>query len=618
MGTTTPTTLITPNSTSPVENNDGSIQYGTPNTPTPPPKGKGKGKKKDKGKGKDTAKMPSAESNSNGSSSSSVVPSTPIPVAGTGSTSTDSDIHIPENKNTPSTITSSASDPDTTIREHIADAMNSDGFRAHQTQTALESSVPQSLQHQHHTNTHTPLIISNTSTMSSTSTSSPHSPTGKDISTTSLSTSEPPAVKNILSHSPVASPAKAITVTTSHAMASPAKFPIATPPPTTGNGNGNVNSYTSYTSYTSFTHTPPRVAGTPSPPTPMPIPALPFPLPKATQSTPLLPPGRSGYFASHLPPHPHPHRATAPSTHTTTSAIPPGNYEYHTINGSTILTIPPLASQHHTSTNYNNNNPPNTSPPSSSSSQSSGCRSSCGIKTSLMCTYFLFTCSIIWLIWMSLGGFISDSGENGNGHLDPHNSSVLVGDGVGVGVYGAEVPVVKTFIPGDFVEDVGAVVEVDMEISLEDMDTSFLADPNPEIGLDTNTKEDGFEVGGEKVENGIPVAIAASFLPDDDNLNLNPNLDPSITISTQAEEDEITEITDPEYPYPHHPHHPHHPLPSDPEISFWANFLKPILLFITWFFIYLFGLLFGILFVLIGLSCAGEWGLWLDGKESLI
>ncbi|KAB8300460.1 hypothetical protein EYC80_000631 [Monilinia laxa] len=238
-----------------------------------------------------------------------------------------------------------------TMKENIADAMVTDDIQS------PDLELPQLLLN------HTPTMAANMS--------SPILISKKGPCTTALSTSEPTPLKNPASPtepnlmaSPVAPPSSAASQIISTLPDIPHTMPAS-----------------SYTSYMSFTHTPPRLPPSPSPP---------HPLPQTSQSTPLLS---------------NPHHSSTP-TQQTHSSPPPGYYQYHTINGTTTLPLTPEASE-------SGHDSPHRSLPAVSPHEDL-CRSTCGINLSLLCSYLLFTCSLIWLLWMSWSTITSaDVGHRG-------------------------------------------------------------------------------------------------------------------------------------------------------------------------------------------------------------
>lgn len=332
---------------------------------------------------------------SNRAQSSTPERSTPTPITTVDS----SNIH---NKDTQAISTSPTSVK--AMKENITDAMVTDHFRS------ADFESPRSLQ------SHTPILTANMS--------SPILINKKGPCTTALSISEGTPWKDPVSltePSLMASPIEPPSSAASHMTSSPRD--IAPPAPVS-----------SYTSYTSFTHTPPRLPPSPSPPRP---------LPQTSQSTPLLS-------------NPHCPSNTTRQTHST---LPPGYYEYHTINGTTIL---PLTSEARASGNDSGHE----SSLSPVSSHEDGCRSSCGVKTSLICTYLLFACSLTWLLWMSWGTITpADLGHRG-----------IIGSEDGpatVSSYDADLPIVASLTPRRIVDD---PLEMDNVVLPPDVESS--AEPN--------------------------------------------------------------------------------------------------------------------------------------------
>ncbi|QSZ35579.1 hypothetical protein DSL72_008449 [Monilinia vaccinii-corymbosi] len=273
----------------------------------------------------------------------------------------------------------------TTIEENMTDPVTPDRVRS------SAPGLPQSSQH------HTPIVTA--------SMRSPISVSGKGLCTTALSISEPrtPPFKSVLSPvelTPTASPIEPPSSTASHVAPSPPHVP----PPIQA---------TSYTSYVSFTHTPPRIPASPL-----------LPPPKVSPSTPLLP---------------KPHRRPT-ITQQTPSAHSHSYYEYHAINRMTTRPRPAESCESYNGSDHDSFSP--AAPSCRSACQSSGC-----IRTSMICTYLLFTCSLIWLLWMSWSTITSgDSGHRG-----------LIGstDGPATAVsYDADIPVVTPFVPLHAVADI--------------------------------------------------------------------------------------------------------------------------------------------------------------------
>ncbi|RAL67366.1 hypothetical protein DID88_008121 [Monilinia fructigena] len=288
------------------------------------------------------------------------------------------------------------------MRENIADAMVDHDIRSPYLK------LPQLLQN------HTPTMATNMS--------SPILISKKSPCTTALSTPEPTLLKDLVSPteqnlmaSPVESPSSAASrIISTHPD-------IALPMPAS-----------SYTSYMSFTHIPPC-----SPPSPSP----PRPLPQTSQSTPLLS---------------KPHRSSTP-TQQTHSSPPPGYYEYHTINGTTTVPLTPEASEA-------SNGSAHASFLSAVPSHEDVCRSTCGINLSLLCSYLLFTCSLVWLVWMSWSTITS--GDVGHrGIIGSENGLATVSS------YDADLPVITPLLPRHVDDDRSAMDDIvlppDVESSSE-------------------------------------------------------------------------------------------------------------------------------------------------------
>ncbi|APA07668.1 predicted protein [Sclerotinia sclerotiorum 1980 UF-70] len=305
------------------------------------------------------------------------------------------------------------SDSDSVIEESKGGEVDSGHFASDDLDLDLDLDLPLSFQHQ------IPTVVA---TMSN-----PLSGEGKCLPTTYLSTSEPAAIKGIITPS-----------------ISPKLPPTQMASPITSDTVPN-----SYNSYTSFMYTPPH--GTPKPLAPQsdqnPKESSPSdPLPKTSQSTPLL------------PAHSHSIRTSQKSS---VSTLPPGFYEYHTISETVII---PRASEHGEtgSGSGSGSNSANISssessggltPTSSQSSLREKCKISCGMKPSLLCAYILFGFCLVWLMWMSFTTISRKETSNRGGV----GFNVIGGH---VLPYGARVPAVAPFKYARAVKEVVPTAEV--------------------------------------------------------------------------------------------------------------------------------------------------------------
>ncbi|KAF7904704.1 hypothetical protein EAF00_002038 [Botryotinia globosa] len=338
----------------------------TPETSTRARKtSKSNGKSKSMTRKTSFSKIPGSPGSTRFHASPSMLRTSPIAFALTDNLSS-------RHRDTPSI---SSSDSGSTIREKIAEAMNTNQF------AMPDRDLPPSPQNK--TRTTTAKI------------SSPLTNKGKSLPTTAISPTEPVIIKGVISQ-----------------MKSPALVsgPIASPAVPKPDGSHN-----------SSTYTPPKVFTAPSTPSATHKAAEPFlsrPIQKKTQSTPLLPKR---------------HRSsTGSSRHVVASSAPSEFYEYQTINGTIDLPFPSKKGSSSNTSGYHSGVPGSASTSSSRMSLKTVYRGILhNFRPRVLSAYILFGASIIWLVWMTSNKILSDKkGNPGHshggigGHVPPYGMSI--------------------------------------------------------------------------------------------------------------------------------------------------------------------------------------------------